>query len=690
MENNTSIFIFLIKKMIHENETFFSKLKNLKKQNSQLLKEKIFLELGLLVPPPYEKPIEIIKSLIKDYISNNSDEALMDFEILDNISKQLQIEYLQHKIKKEDFDFYCYFSGALKYYGICRFGKITSFDNHAFWKYLTKTLYIIKLLDSNNYYHNAINTLKIKSNPINTLVNSSEKIKSELDEDIDIVDGAVSFKIGQEDRILSKVEARLSELNLFNALRFIFNVYEDDKNHNKIENTIPYKYLINILIKNIANSSHEINDIELIVKNLDILISFVSLYQLEEDNIPSLNINSYNLVSHLRKQVLYSNYFPIYQLSTITLVEYINNIIIPSINEDSFFSEFGFKPNELIDFFLLLGEQKDDIISFSLENIVNNEGKILDFFSVDANIINGNYGTISNLFKRNNSFSMNPIIKYDNTYYVIGFRYFKLNFYNSLLDKIRKSKKNKIKSEIGFNIDAFVEEIFLKIKEKHDYDIFSGNYTPPENETPESDLLIKTKNDIILIENKNKYLTHNSFSGSGSDILKDFIFSFAFSQKQLLKHERNIRVKKKIEFIKERKELIYSGQNILKISISTNNWYSIMNNFSSDVLLALVNLRFDINESEKSKKKNDFYKANKYLEQLSEVISELKENSEIDINVTLTQTAFLPLELIVEKYKDDDFIDILKILATMKMNTNNILNIYDYYKYLKSYVLSVK
>ncbi|HCT6540658.1 TPA: hypothetical protein OT522_005072, partial [Escherichia coli] len=161
---------------------------------------------------------------------------------------------------------------------------------------------------------------------------------------------------------------------------------------------------------------------------------------------------------------------------------------------------------------------------------------------------------------------------------------------------------------------------------------YSGNYTPPKKENPESDLLIETESDLILIENKNKYLTHASFSGSESNIVKDFVLSYVFSQKQLLKHERNLRTYKQIIFTKDQRVVNYNDQNIIKISVSTNNWFNIMINPSSIILPIIKNLRFDVKDDGRD---SDFVKANKYLDELDSIIDEFDKNNSLDMRVIL-------------------------------------------------------
>ncbi|MFL0806648.1 MAG: hypothetical protein K6L60_05105 [Oceanobacter sp.] len=688
MRDNTSIFIKIINQTIKENETHFSFLESIKTDGIQQLSIQILDDLQISYENKNLDFSKILQKHIKGNILSRKNEFSMDTKILSNISTQLEIEYLLKKISKDDVEFYCSISDALTYYGIYRGSRILSFQHIDFWKDLIKKIYLLNMINSNQY-SNCFSEHRYRHpdfNKLPKLISAIKNIEEKLKEEIDIIDSVVVFRKNQEDRIINKIEKKLSLLNLFDSLRFIFNLYQDKKEKNQIEYTIPYKYIVNILVKNISYSKHKFNNNKnKSINAIELLCSFISLYQLKEDRFEMMNISEHNLVEHLKKQVFYSNFYPLYSLKTNTLIEYIEYIIKPSIKEELFHNKFGFNTNDLIDFFKMLDTQTDDIVTFSRDNIFNNELNILELFSINADQVNKNYTTIKNLSNSLNLFTMNPIIQYKNEFYIIGFKYFKMNFYNSLVEKIRKNLDKDINQKIGSNVDIFVETIFDKIKNKHGYEVFSGNYKPPKKENPESDLLLKSQKEIILIENKNKYLTNLSFSGSDSNILKDFVLSFAFSQKQLLKHERNLKKYKEIRFTKDQRELTYENQNIVKMSVSTNNWFNIMNNDNRQLLLSMIRLRFDIEEDKIYDNKNAFIKANKYLDELNEIISELYEDDNFDMGVVLTQTLFLPLELIVDKYKDDNFIKCLKTLVGMKMNTDNILNIYDYYQYLNSY-----
>jgi len=110
-----------------------------------------------------------------------------------------------------------------------------------------------------------------------------------------------------------------------------------------------------------------------------------------------------------------------------------------------------------------------------------------------------------------------------------------------------------------------------------------------------------------------------------------------------------------------------------------------MNNIPQVLLSSLIQLRFNIENNITYENQDDFLKANKYLGELQKTINKLYQNKKFEMRIVLNQTLFLPLELIVEKYKDNNFIECLKSLVGMKMNTDNILNIYDYCQYLNSH-----
>ncbi|RLA07948.1 MAG: hypothetical protein DRQ51_04225 [Gammaproteobacteria bacterium] len=686
MINNTDKFITLIKIVLNSNIDYFNKLEAIKSNNLQKVKNKILDDYDIKYEQQNYNLDNIFQENIKLFIEKSKKDFTMDMSVLDNILKQIEIDYYFKKYDKDTAKLYYSIVQALRYYGIYKEQQIMSLSNHTFWEKLIKKIYLLNLMNTNLYSTCCDENYYKFNKTIPNLVESKENIENTLNENIDIIDGKVIFRKNQEERIVQKIEKKLSSYNLFYFLEYVFEYKSINQKNHRFEINFPYKYIINLLIKNISMAKHKITDEIKIKKMLDLICSFISLYELTAENqYENMNMTEYTIMKILKKQILYSNFYSIHKLKTNTLLEYLDNIISPSIDNSLFFKKFSFSIKDLSTFVKLLDRQPTSVIVFEENNIHNNELNILKLFSVDAKNINTNYTTAANLDKIENIFVMNPIIKYKNKFYIIGFQYFKLNFYNSLIEKIKSILDKKINEKIGSNIDVFVEDIFKTIKDKHNYELFSGNYRPPKKENPESDLVIKLDNDIIFIENKNKYLTNKSFSGYNSNILKDLVLSFGFSQKQLLKHERNLIKYKLLTFDKDKSKVAYNKENIIKISVSTNNWYSIMNNIPSNLLLSLIQIRFEINPNITYDDIDSFKKANKYLDDLQSIIGELSNSKDFNMKIILNQMLFLPLELIVEKYMDDNFIDILKKLVRTKMNTDNVINIYDYIVFLDNY-----
>lgn len=686
MKDNTSELTKIIDDMMSDNEGYFTELEELKKSGCYL-KDKIYSDFNLSVNGAGSNHWKEFDYLIKSHITNYVAQEKIDKIVLEKISRQLELEFLRGKRTKEKAIFYISLSDGIKHYAIYDGRELPSFSYIDFWMTLFKMLHV-RIISSQIFFSTRCdeNAYKIEGfDELPHLIKAIRLIEEKLSEDIILNDGSVFFTKGQEDRIVAKIEKKLSGLDLYQGLRMVFNIYEENKKNYRIERTIPYKYIVNMMVKNLSKSKNKRDSEKKLRYVIDLMGAFISLYELENEKFSIAGVSNSNLVSHLKKQVLYSNFYPIYPLKTMTLIEFIKGVVEPNINKDVFQSKAGFSLADLVRFFTFVDGCNDNVIALTKENLSGAAGRILDFFAIDGSSVNENYSTMSKLIHNTNIFTMNPIVKYKKNYYLIGFKYFKINFYNALLEKIRKEIDKGITAKIGSSIDTLVEDVFKKVQAKNGFEIYSGRYTPPKKGNPESDLLIKNDSDIILIENKNKYLTRIAFSGDESEILKDFILSFGFSQKQLLNHEKNIRDYKKLKFSGCHDFFEYEGQNIIKISISTNNWYGIMNNSSSYILPAIAGLRFNIESNSDEKYDNSFVKANEYLDEIESLLMYFKSNHSDKIKIILTQTVFLPLELIIDKYRDESFMNIIKMLVTTKMNTDNVMNVYDYCKFLHNY-----
>lgn len=689
MKNNTIVFLNLIKQTLNDNQNYYDLLdKEMEQRNSwPHIREKILKDLNIQCDEANfnDGMNNALTSHIKNYIENYKANEYIDCKILREVSLQFEIDYLLGKLNKTKAEFYCHISEALQSCGIIKNQRLASFNDTIFWKNLIHLLCLLRKASHyrHSFYHERTQPLNSKFHDLNKLVKSKRIVEKYLNEKITIIDGKVIFKEKQEERFINKIEREnLSNLNIISCLGYILKSYELGKK-DTVKPWHPYKYIINIFIKNLSRTTNKPNN-QKIIKTVDLLEAFITLYQLKPTEWETRLISTDNVLNLLKKQVLYSNFYVIpYPVKVNTLTKFIENIIAPCLNENIFKQNTGFNLIELYDFFHTLGRENKEIAYFTEHDCSKVELSILNFFSTNANTVNHNYSTIDNLPNTKNLFDMNPVIKLDNSYLVIGFKYFKMNFYNSLINKIMVKKiDTNITGKIGKQIDVFVEKIFSDIQKNTHYEIFSGEYTPSISEQPESDLLLKLDNEIILIENKNKYLTGLSFSGDKSSILKDLVLSFIHSQKQLFNHLMNLQEKKTITFNETKKQLSYNNENIIKISVSSNNWFNIMTNNTRELLPSIMNLQFDIKDSSDKhyiKDNKHYIEANKLINELNNIITDLEKKSPNMMSVYLNQTLFLPLELLVEKHNDTNFIRNLRYLVAMSVSDiSNIMDIYDY------------
>jgi len=134
--------------------------------------------------------------LIKNYILSKKDNFSIDTRVLDNISTQLEIEYLLNRREKADAHILCAISDALTHYGIYREDKIVSFKHVDFWKELIKMICLLNMMNPNPYslrYNEKIYEHPAKQKlPI--FANAIKNIELKLKEKIEVIDGVVVFR----------------------------------------------------------------------------------------------------------------------------------------------------------------------------------------------------------------------------------------------------------------------------------------------------------------------------------------------------------------------------------------------------------------------------------------------------------------------------------------------------------------
>ncbi len=391
MNNYTDYFIQLVDRVIEKNKSYVINLEIAKNNN--------LMDFYKIISNRYGTSFKS-NSIIKNFIIDNIKKELqiedvslsMSTDIFYKIKDQIKIYYLDSYFSKEKANFYYFFVNALIDYGIIRRLDniyIIKLIQNNIWEEIILKLYELYIVEDCKFSMNICDFSNYDRLP--RLIESKKEIEQRLKEKIEIIDAKVIFKREQEKRIVKKIEKKLSQLNLFDFLNCIFYQYQSDKKRNAIEQTIPYKYIINVLVKNISKSKHKRIDDNKINSVIKLCNSFICLYQLEEDKFKKFFLLPNEIEDYLHKQILQMNFYPIYQFKRNVLVDYINNLIIPNVDKTLFRKKFEFDIDDLVKFFNLLFLEKDSILKFDKKRISSINLKILDFFSIDVKNVNQEY-----------------------------------------------------------------------------------------------------------------------------------------------------------------------------------------------------------------------------------------------------------------------------------------------------------
>ena len=314
MKNYTKEFINLVDKTVILYEDSFNKLEEFENKDIHINQiEKYFFD-GFSINSKndnsYNKHIE---EYIKTFDSNFS----MSLQKLKDISKQIKIIYFLGNKKETDLNKYFTIAEYVLYNGIYSEDRISDFSNTEFWIGLIEKIYKITMVQG---LRKDFEMLYSKEDE--KLLNSIKYFKNKFNIDIDCIDGNVCFKKYEEKNIVSIIEKKLKQIDLFEFINYIL-----IQNRNNTE--IPFNYIINLSIKNIANSKMKKKNEKDFKSILEFLINFLNLYQISSFNqFEYIYIDETNIKKLLRKQILNSNLYMLnYPLSTKTLIEYIDNLL---------------------------------------------------------------------------------------------------------------------------------------------------------------------------------------------------------------------------------------------------------------------------------------------------------------------------------------------------------------------------
>ena len=99
MKGNTATFIRMVNEVMGENKNYFNFLTEKKLESIEAIQREVYRVLDLPNPSTPSYTLEELKSSIQEYIkvyiSENKEKEKMDSIVLEKISSQLEVEFLQ-------------------------------------------------------------------------------------------------------------------------------------------------------------------------------------------------------------------------------------------------------------------------------------------------------------------------------------------------------------------------------------------------------------------------------------------------------------------------------------------------------------------------------------------------------------------------------------------------------------------
>jgi len=253
-KNNTKHFISLVDEVLNSESNYFKALENAKKTKGYPCIQKTILD-DYNVPyhvNTHNDNKKLFSEHIKEFVISHEDFFTMDTKILFDIAKQIHIDHLLNIEKSEKAHIYYSLAETLRHYGIFRNDKIVSLTNKTFWLELIKKLYLLNLTNSNGFYSNLDDDFRLDKS-VQNLVNSIKYFKDNKNIKLDCIDSKIIFHKKQEDKILSIIENKLKQIDIFEFINFILI-------QNRNNRAIPFNYIVNIALKNIQYSNFKKNN----------------------------------------------------------------------------------------------------------------------------------------------------------------------------------------------------------------------------------------------------------------------------------------------------------------------------------------------------------------------------------------------------------------------------------------------
>jgi len=599
----------------------------------------------------FEETIDSLKNMILSHISGNE----LSIQDIQNELTQLTIEYHQKKeFNKNYFNFLFFVKSYVSENNNHNNKVFKSLEHQNEWIEVTKLYAQWQNVNDTDYSSFSINGLSSREKMIAKTSRELKKYKLEVTNGSFKVDNTKITKIVHELEVLiQKIGAKFFLESLFKKLDRKFNPqlkryllpieYIQYTQEPKL--SIPYNYLINISVKNIAiKGESKYQNGKYINKAIELSKRLAFLYDLQKFH--HLNENAFSQqwsMGTLHKNILYDNIFRFKQIS-LDKIEYIIRSIFQDIDVNK---KLGFTIQEYIELIRkLYSSKKHSMIEYPLMCFTDKELVLLDQLSHTNP--NKDYGLITK--SKSIDFLFKPLIKQDTCYLLVDKNYCAWNFYEFLLKALKYP-------DIGTALENLVIKS-LQLQPKYEYKVYHGKYKNSNNEDGECDVVVETQNSIIFMEVKKKAISSIAMEGDKIKIAEDIIDSFIHSQEQILKHVYSIKLDNKIRF-NNGDVLEYNNKHLIKVSISLFDSYILNDKMMAVNMLEFFhNIRFT-NPTKKLKEKN------KKIESLIENFKNIYEDNPKEYRVDRHDTYFLSLELFLY------YLEFTKPIDEVLMDTRN-------------------
>ncbi len=528
---------------------------------------------------------KIIELIIKDLDEPENKKSISITE-LRNVSKNLVYENLLF-----DKDTFKYINILETLYAIknASIKRITSLDNTDKWQRIVSNLINYRILSNNAF---DISESKIRDSYPQEFdrVIELKKLKS-FKCNITIIDG--NIELSEIETVTNKLNNLIKEIGGLTLAKAIFNLLASNNYSNYFERyhltrngnglgihkkpQVPFGYLLNLSVK----YPYEVKKKGTIEKKLleiqELSIAIVTgIYNVQHYNQwTNFFQTGDTIINYFSEIAMWDSMYSLIQTRP-NLAKSINIDLFEIIDDETFKKALTFSKNDyqkVVDSINKFSENKNGPVLIYLSKIYKELKDvekttiqtILDLLS-HKNKPNKNYELPSDITEVD--FQFNPLIKLGKTKFLLMDKsWCSPAFFESIANGLREGNIKNFDSNIGVSIENL---IYKNLKTKN-IKYSTGDYKV-DNINGECDLIVESKETVILFEFKKKVLTRKAKSGIDIDLLIDLSDSILSSQIQAGRTEIILLDKKEINLTNSKNgiksTIKLNGRSIERVSLT--------------------------------------------------------------------------------------------------------------------------